>query len=163
MIEIKKVISEQDVVDVAALAREIWTTHYVPIIGQAQVDYMLKKFQSFAVIMQQLQEGYEYYLADSSGYLAVVSDSAASSLMISKIYVKSGLRGQGIGRRMLDFAESLCRERELTILWLTVNKHNADSIAWYERMGFVNAGALVQDIGCGFVMDDFKMVKTLCC
>jgi len=161
MIEMKKVVSEQDLVEVATLAREIWIAHYVPIIGQAQVDYMLKKFQSFAVITQQLKEGYEYYLAGSSGYLAVVSDAAASSLMISKIYVKSDLRGQGIGRRILDFAESLCRERKLTAIWLTVNKHNAASIAWYERMGFVNAGALVQDIGGGFVMDDFKMVKTI--
>lgn len=156
-----KVLSLPDVVDVAALAREIWNAHYVPIIGQAQVDYMLEKFQSAAVIMRQLEEGYEYYLAGSAGYLAVVPDGAASALMISKIYVRSDFRGQGIGCRMLDFAESLGRARGLSCLWLTVNRHNRESIAWYERMGFVKAGTLVQDIGGGFVMDDFKMVKTL--
>ena len=44
---------------------------------------------------------------------------------------------------------------------LTVNRHNAGSIAFYERMGFAVAGALVQEIGEGFVMDDYRMVKAI--
>jgi len=42
------------------LAREIWTDHYVPIIGQAQVDYMLDTFQREEAIAAQLAGGYEY-------------------------------------------------------------------------------------------------------
>jgi len=44
-------------------------------------------------------------------------------------------------------------------LWLTVNKDNADSIAFYRRVGFRIAGSSVMDIGGGFVMDDYRMVK----
>ncbi len=33
--------------------------------------------------------------------------------------------------------------------------------AFYERMGFARTGSLVQDIGNGFVMDDFKLMKPL--
>ncbi|MDD2597671.1 MAG: GNAT family N-acetyltransferase [Kiritimatiellae bacterium] len=163
MFDIRRVVTEQDVAEVALLAREIWSQHYLPIIGQAQVDYMLDKYQSVPAITGQMAEGYEYYLAvnqgASAGYLALVPDVAASTLMISKIYVKHGLRGQCIGRKMLALAERRCSERGLRSIWLTVNKHNRQSIQWYERNGFVNAGALVADIGGGFVMDDLKMVK----
>ncbi|MFA7172277.1 MAG: GNAT family N-acetyltransferase [Kiritimatiellia bacterium] len=165
MFKIRRVVTEQDVAEVADLAREIWSQHYLPIIGQEQVDYMLGKHQSVPAITGQIAEGYEYYLAVNqevpAGYLALVPDVAASTLMISKIYVKRGLRGQRIGSKMLALAERLCAERGLTSLWLTVNKHNSNSIAWYERSGFVNAGTLVADIGGGFVMDDFKMTKRL--
>lgn len=46
-------------------------------------------------------------------------------------------------------------------LWLTVNKDNAGAIAWYTRKGFKNAGAIVQDIGAGYVMDDYRMEKSI--
>jgi diamine N-acetyltransferase len=44
---------------------------------------------------------------------------------------------------------------------LTVNRHNAGPIAFHQRMGFTIAGTLVQDIGQGFVMDDYKMIKPI--
>ena len=71
------------------------------------------------------------------------------------------LRGRGIGKEALAFVEELCRKLKLRTLRLTVNRHNLRSIAWYERMGSVNAGPIVTDIGGGFVMDDFKMVKQI--
>ena len=36
-----------------------------------------------------------------------------------------------------------------------------NSIAWYTRMGFRNAGPIVQDIGAGYVMDDYRMEKVV--
>ena len=165
MIEIKKVLSKDDIVQTAELAREIWTDHFTPIIGSAQVEYMLEKFQSPDAMTRQISSGYEYFLAvvddKNVGYMAVVADADESSLMISKIYVKKDVRGSGVGCRFLQHAESICQEHGFKIIWLTVNKYNADSIAWYERMGFVNAETMVQDIGNGFIMDDFKMLKKL--
>jgi len=165
MIEIKKVLSQSDIAQVADLACQIWTDHFTPIIGSAQVEYMLEKFQSPDVMTRQISSGYEYFLAvvddKNVGYMAVVADADESSLMISKIYVKKDVRGSGVGCRFLQHAESICQEHGFKIIWLTVNKYNADSIAWYERMGFVNAETMVQDIGNGFIMDDFKMLKKL--
>ena len=82
--EIERVGSEEQISDVAALARQVWTDHYVPIIGQAQVDYMLEKFQSEEGIAGQLAEGYEYYMVREDGrgvgYLAVMPDADACML-----------------------------------------------------------------------------------
>ncbi len=62
---------------------------------------------------------------------------------------------------MLEFAENICQKRRISTLWLTVNRNNTRSIAWYMRMGFKNVGATIQDIGGGFVMDDYRMEKTV--
>jgi ribosomal protein S18 acetylase RimI-like enzyme len=81
--------------------------------------------------------------------------------MLSKLYVRKSERGHGLGKKTLQFLENLSRQRGIMRLWLTVNKNNSRSIAWYSRMGFRNAESIIQDIGGGFVMDDFRLEKTI--
>jgi diamine N-acetyltransferase len=149
---------------VAGLAREIWYEYYVPLIGRAQVDYMVSTFQSSAAMAQQLREGYEYFLTErdgqSIGYCAVQPRPAEGSLFLSKLYLLSDARGAGTGRVCMEFIEQLARRRGLKLLWLTVNKGNP-AVRAYERLGFRIAADLVLDIGGGFVMDDFRMEKLL--
>jgi len=163
MIHFTKVYSKQQIADVSILAQEIWQEHYLHIIGQDQIDYMLKKFQSVQAIKTQLSDGYEYYsifyYECHIGYISFISNMDDASLMISKLYVKKLNRGSGIGEQMLRFAEALCLQRKIKKIWLTVNKYNKDSIAWYLKMGFTNKGPIVQDIGGGFAMDDLLMEK----
>ncbi len=158
-----KVCSQEQIAKVADLAREIWQEHYVPIVGQEQVSYMLERFQSQRAIAQQIAEGCEYYLLDKEGqgegYVAVVPNLKRACLLLSKIYVRRSARGCGLGKKALQYVESMCRQRGIETIWLTVNKNNRDSIAWYSQMGFTNAGPTVQDIGSGFVMDDYQMEK----
>jgi ribosomal protein S18 acetylase RimI-like enzyme len=146
---------------VESLAREIWTEHYSPIIGREQVDYMLDKFQSQEAIAEQIRAGVIYFLIRSGeefiGYIAV--QPKGDELFLSKIYVASKRRGRGHGKKAIQFVESLAKERKLGKIVLTVNKNNSKSIRAYEKMGFTIAGALTQDIGNGFVMDDYKMEK----
>ena len=163
MAAIITVRSREQILDVVDLAHTIWTDHYVPIIGPEQVGYMLARFQSEDAIASQLFEGYEYFILSHggkpAGYIAIVPDTDAGMLMISKFYVLETERGRGFGRLMLEHAERVCREREIHALWLTVNRNNTSSIAWYQRMGFRNTGSTIQDIGGGFVMDDYRMEK----
>jgi ribosomal protein S18 acetylase RimI-like enzyme len=60
---------------------------------------------------------------------------------------------------VLASIEQECVARGARELSLTVNKDNADSIAFYQRVGFVIVEPIVTDIGNGFVMDDHRMVK----
>jgi diamine N-acetyltransferase len=149
---------------IARLAREIWYEYYVPLIGRAQVDYMVSKFQSSAAMAQQLHEGYEYFMTERDGqcigYCAVQPQPEEGSLFLSKLYLKSDARGAGTGRVCMEFIEQLARRRGLKQLWLTVNKGNP-AVRAYERLGFRIAADLVMDIGGGFVMDDFRMEKQL--
>jgi GNAT superfamily N-acetyltransferase len=149
---------------VAGLAHEIWYEYYVPLIGRAQVDYMVSKFQSSGAMAGQMREGYEYYLAERDGrpigYCAVQPQPAESSLFLSKLYLLRDARGAGTGRVCMEFIEQLARRRGLTLLWLTVNKGNP-AVKAYERLGFRIAADLVMDIGGGFFMDDYRMEKSL--
>jgi diamine N-acetyltransferase len=157
------VLTEKQVEIVEALAREIWTEHYIPIIGKEQVEYMLKRFQSRQAIAEQIKTGVLYFLIrehdEFIGYLAV--QPTGNELFLSKIYVKCSRRGEGHGRKAVQFTETLAKERRLSKITLTVNKNNVHSIRAYEKLGFKTAGPVIQDIGDGFVMDDYKMGKNL--
>jgi ribosomal protein S18 acetylase RimI-like enzyme len=157
------VSTEDQIAIVESLAREIWTEHYTPMIGAKQVEYMLSRFQSRQAISEQIKAGVLYFLImdDSApiGYIAV--QPKGNELFLSKIYVRCSQRGRGYGRKAIQFSETLAKERHLDKIVLTVNKNNIHSIKAYERTGFKNTGSLVQDIGSGFVMDDYKMEKTL--
>jgi ribosomal protein S18 acetylase RimI-like enzyme len=151
---------------VAILARQIWTEHYVPIIGQAQVKYMLEHLQSEAAIAKQLDQGHEYFLVTAAaqspgldhcallGYMDIVAQPETNKLFLSKLYVVTEARGKGVGRKMFDHALKIAHQRKLAILWLTVNKFNP-SLHAYLHWGMVNKGSVVKEIGNGFVMDDF--------
>ena len=168
-IQFVPVTTPQQLDVIAGLAREIWYEYYVPLIGRAQVDYMVSKFQSSGAMAGQLREGYEYFLiqrgvagrdAQGFGYCAVQPQPAQSSLFLSKLYLLRDARGAGTGRVCMEFIEQLARRRGLTLLWLTVNKGNP-AVKAYERLGFRIAADLVMDIGGGFVMDDYRMEKSL--
>jgi RimJ/RimL family protein N-acetyltransferase len=125
---------------------------------------MLNKFQSREAISAQINtEGYLYFLIESQGayigYLGV--QLKGEELFLSKIYIKTADRGKGYGKRAIQFLENLTARLHLRKISLTVNKNNINSIKAYEKMGFRNLGSVVQDIGNGFVMDDFKMEKII--
>lgn len=148
---------------IARLASTIWKEHYTPIIGTDQVAYMLNKFQSAEAIAAQVKKGIQYYLifhlSKPAGYLAF--EKQGEELFLSKIYVSKDLRGKGIGKAAMDFVLREGRFMECKQISLTVNKHNTGSIKAYEKLGFQNLGGIVQDIGKGFVMDDFLLIKPL--
>lgn len=166
------VTTTEQVAAVAALAHEIWYEFYVPLIGRPQVDYMVGKFQNSSAIQTQIEQGYEYFLVRRApaadpvagpgtdlGYCAL-QQQPGRVMFLSKLYLHHAARGSGTGRRCMEFIEGLARRRELSLLWLTVNKGNP-SVRAYQRLGFRIAAELVMDIGGGFVMDDYRMEKTL--
>ena len=164
MLATKRVTSPEDVSTIASLAREIWTEHFTPIIGSAQVEYMLRTIQSPTAITQQIRgAGYEYWLAtdDDSvvGYFATVPATEAGEMQLSKLYLRRSLRRRGLGKALIGLVEERCDALGIARLWLTVNKDNAASIEFYERLGFVTEASIVTDIGGGFVMDDYRMTK----
>ncbi len=160
---VERVLTETQIEVVARLAHEIWNQHFVPIIGKAQVDYMVEKFQSKRAISEQIAGGYSYYLLEADGdyfgYTGVCQKE--DELFLSKLYIRASQRGKGYGRKVVEFLEGLARDKGLAKITLTVNRNNTDTIKAYEKFGFDNLGDFVQDIGNGFAMDDFKMEKAV--
>ncbi|WP_346881226.1 GNAT family N-acetyltransferase [uncultured Algibacter sp.] len=148
---------------IAQLANVIWREHYIPIVGKPQVDYMLEKFQSAIAIESQVKNGFEYFILNfekkSVGYIAFNKENNA--LFLSKIYIKHDYRGKKIAKTAIKFAEQKAKLYNLQCIRLTVNINNTNAIKAYKAMGFINNRELIADIGNGFVMDDFEMIKYL--
>lgn len=161
--DIVPVLTKAHVEAVAELASEIWYEHYVPIIGRAQVDYMVPRFQSAAAIGEQIAQGFQYCLLDDRmryvGYFAFRFEPE-HAVFVSKLYVLAAHRGRGWARRALGHIEEMARPTGVGRIWLTVNKYNPAVLA-YEGLGFVRVRPIVTDIGGGYVMDDYLMEKQL--
>ena len=150
-----------EIATVAKIANEIWREHYTPIIGPDQVDYMLMRFQSTEAIGDQIAGGMHYWLVITGspiGYLA--AEARTPALFISKFYLRSSQRGQGYGRQSMDFLADFAKAEGCNQMTLTVNRFN-DSVTIYQRLGFGIDGELCQDIGSGYVMDDYAMSRSL--
>lgn len=145
------------VYSLSAVADDIWREHYTPIIGEAQVDYMLEKFLSPDALVEQINSGYEYFLFSYeytfAGFAGIHEEDG--KLFLSKLYVHEEFRGKGIASHMFKQFIEICKERNLSKIWLTCNRHNTNTLAVYEHLGFQTVREEATDIGNGFVMDDY--------
>jgi len=156
---IQRVSNATEIREVEKLASLIWKQHYTPIIGEKQVAFMLRKFQSKSAIKRQMKRGIEYYLFKVStryvGYLSIAFEE--KNIFLSKIYVDSSYRNQGVATQGILYVKKLLRQKRLHTLYLTVNINNNLALKSYEKMGFEKQGRVVQKIGHGYIMDDYKM------
>lgn len=153
-------IKSEDTIEIeklSVLASAIVKEHFDPIIGAVQNSYMIARFQSAEAIAEQLRHGYGYYFAQNDddetvGFLAFYP--RGEELYLSKFYLKKEWRGQGLSRLMLEFVRQNAIALGRHSIVLNVNRNN-DAILAYERLGFVKIREEVNDIGNGFVMDDY--------
>lgn len=161
MIEISSA-NQTDCQQIEKIAKPIWEQHYTPIIGSQQVEYMLNKFQSATAVQSQMEQGYEYFIvyyeSEPAGYMAV--EAREKSLFISKFYLSLNYRGKGVAKVMLNKVIQLAEQKGLKQLELTVNKYNP-AYQVYLKLGFINQESIQIDIGNGYIMDDYRMLKYL--
>lgn len=147
---------EKAVREMSDMASEIVREHYDPIIGKAQNDYMIGKFQSVEAVRDQLAHGYQYYFVSIGGrrigFLAFYPKE--SCMYLSKFYLYRAERGKGFARQMLDFVIRKAREAGLPSIELNVNRNNS-AVLVYEKLGFERIRTEKNDIGSGYFMDDY--------
>ena len=155
----------------AELAEQIWFDYWPEHIGYAQTEYMVKNFQSLEAITHDMAEnGYEYWFICATeddgdtrivGYTGGHPEPETNRYFISKIYLKASERGKHFASRVFQFYEQLCKDRGFSAMYLTVNKYNDLAIRAYVGKGFETIDSVETDIGCGFIMDDFVMQKSV--
>lgn len=154
-----KAVKENEIEKVADLAKTIWAKHYPSIIGQEQVDYMLKNMYNTESLLKQVNEKKQLFHFinlgnDNIGFLSVTLEGK-DHWMLNKFYVLEEKAGKGIGTRILEELKKIIQPKKIS---LTVNRKNYKSINFYFKNGFKIESTAVFDIGNGFVMDDFVMV-----
>ncbi len=158
-IDFHPVRTKEEIKTLAALAKQIWEQHFTPIIGEAQVAYMVEKFQSEKALTDQIAQGYHYFLFEIAGeYVGFTGiHPEEGKLFLSKLYLKKECRKRGFAREAFRFLVQYCKDNGLSAIWLTVNRHNTDTIEVYRHLGFVTTREQKADIGGGFYMDDYIM------
>jgi ribosomal protein S18 acetylase RimI-like enzyme len=157
-------LADGEVEAVAALAREIWHAHYPGIISVAQIEYMLAQRYDPRVIRAGLKrpDVWWYSLTERGriiAYAALQLEPGAAAMKIDKLYVHPQWQRRGCGGRLVAQAEATARGQGCGELVLTVNRGNQAAVAAYRSYGFAVRAAVVQDIGGGFMMDDYVMAK----
>jgi ribosomal protein S18 acetylase RimI-like enzyme len=80
---------------------------------------------------------------------------------LDKLYVDTDWQRHGIGGKLIAETGARARSHGFTRLVLRVNRQNQRAIDAYLKQGFTVATLVVEDIGQGYVMDDYVMVKPL--
>ncbi len=152
-------VHENEIEKISELAKIIWLKHYPSIIGQDQVDYMLKNIYNTESLLNQINvNSQQFYFInynnDIIGFLSVTNENN-DCWMLNKFYILEDKASNGIGTLTLQKLKKIILPKKIR---LTVNRKNFKSINFYFKNGFKISSVAEFDIGNGFVMDDFIMI-----
>ncbi len=155
--------TEADTTIIYKLAEEIWYKHYVEIIGLEQVKYMLGGIYSDESLKDQmLNKGHKFYLVYENnqriGFVSI-SSTDAKNYWLQKFYLLNNNQNKGIGTIVFGLVINEMNQPET--LRLTVNRQNYKSINFYFKNGFKIEQVADFDIGNGYFMNDFVMLKKM--
>ena len=159
-------LTQADAGVVSELAGTVWRKHYPGIISPEQIEYMLAQRYHPALIEAQLASAgiwWNKLTLDEKiiGFSCCLLTNVARELKLDKLYIHHNHQRRGYGAMLIEEAMKTARENHCTRLVLAVNKNNHAAIAAYRHYGFEISGAMMTDIGNGFVMDDIIMTHTL--
>jgi len=153
------------IAEIALIAAETWPSTYGHFLPEGQIPFMLEKMYNPQILTQQMKEGTHFYLANlqekTIGFAAVsVIDDKAKKAKLHKLYVLPNIQKNGAGKALLQASIDYAKKTGCTTIELQVNNQNIAK-QFYEKQGFYVKEAAVFDIGNGFVMDDYVMVREL--
>lgn len=144
-------------------ASEVFIDYYIPLIGEKQARYMADLFLSQDAILKLIDDGAVFRLVREKGEIIGFCEykKEEGRLFLSKLYARKDQRHKGVGRFMFEDVKAYARRNGLQKIYLTVNKGNTPSYKIYLHLGFKVIDSVVNDIGQGYVMDDYIMEFTL--
>jgi diamine N-acetyltransferase len=107
-----------------------------------------------------------YFNNEVAGYLKVNTNDAQSenmgeeSLEIERIYIRDKFQKLGLGKYLINKAIEIAVEQGKNKIWLGVWEKNENAIAFYKKIGFVQAGRHSFYMGDEEQID-FIMIKSL--
>lgn len=163
---ILRLADKGDVSTIRDIAELTWPVSYKGIISPDQIRYMLDLMYNETKIEAAINDpNQEFWLAEENGKILGFCGiehgyPEAGFTRIHKLYILPETQGLGLGKILLDQTEKEARKKGNKKLHLNVNKKNK-AFGFYQKLGFVTDYEETIDIGNGYVMDDFVMVKYL--
>ena len=147
------------------LAKAIWPDAYGAILSQEQLEYMMEMMYSLDSLENQLKNNTVFLLVkeenDFIGFASYeLNFQNSNKTKIHKLYILPTIQGKGVGKNLILHIQEIAKKNSNAALILNVNKYNKAK-DFYLHNQFEIADSLVVDIGNGYVMDDFVMVKKI--
>ena len=149
----------EDIPLIYSLAQKIWREHYPAVITTEQIEFMLFNRYSKRVIEEGILNGERYFLAyaedEPLGYASI--ENQEDFYYLHKFYIDVSKHRNGIGKQFFDFL--LLQTDSSKPIKLQVNRTNYKAINFYFKVGFIIQSVGDFDIGGGYFMNDFVMVR----
>jgi N-acetylglutamate synthase-like GNAT family acetyltransferase len=152
-----------DIAIIREIANITWPDAYGSYISQAQLDYMLDMMYSDASLIEQINKGHQFYIAEHNNTalgFASVSQEADNACKLNKLYVLPTAQKTGAGKSLLLQTIAYATSCKANCLYLQVNKQN-NAQHFYSKHGFTIREASILEIGGGYIMDDYIMELAL--
>jgi diamine N-acetyltransferase len=163
MISIRKA-DKTDIPAIQQLAIPTWTVTYKDILPEAQLAYMLQQFFHEAALKQQLDDGYQYIVAFNElapiGFASYSNTNNNSTYKLNRLYILPDQQGKGTGKLLLGYVINDIKSKNATHLQLNVNRYNK-ALHFYQKHGFEIIKEEDIDIGNGFFMNDYVMMRDI--
>ena len=151
--------SKNDIASIRDIATITWPNAYGTYISMAQLNYMLDMMYSDDSLLDQMNNGHQFYIAEHSSEaigFASVSKEENNACKLNKLYVLPTAQKTGAGKALLHKAIEYATALDANCLYLQVNKQN-NAQQFYSKHGFTIREAAVLEIGGGYIMDDYIM------
>ncbi len=154
--------AKDDISVIQSLAYSIWPVVYKEMITEEQINYMLENRYSKQALEEQMNAGQQFFIAREDnnylGYAGVAPTETENMYKLEKLYVLPDNHKKGVGSILLDAVELFTTQKGGSELILQVNRSNA-AVGFYKKKGFVIDREADVEIGNGFYMNDYFMVK----
>ena len=156
---------EQDIESIQDIADSTWYNTYADYLSAEQIEYMLGKMYNKGALLSQLQEGHLFLIAEYDrrdvGFAGFsISDHETRSYKLHKLYVLPEMHGQGLGKLLINEVINQIKALGGNYVELNVNRNNK-AAEFYKSAGFEIKKSVDLDIGEGYFMNDYIMVKSL--
>lgn len=155
----------KDIPIIQEIAHKTWPETYGAILSKAQFDYMMDLMYSDESLLEQFKVRPLFFLAFENefclGFVSCENKYQKNKVTrIHKIYILPEAQGKGIGKLLIDKVVSIAKKNHSEVISLNVNKFNT-ALNFYQKLGFVIVGQEDIEIGNGYLMEDYKMVKKI--
>src|SRR3954447_9199149 len=152
--------SVDDIPYIQHIAHITWPLVYGPIVGEAQLTYMLNLIYSTSSLERQMEDDSTFLLAKENNEpnaFAAYFLKSSNIYKLDKLYTLPNQQGKGLGKMLINYIIEEIRALDATALHLNVNRWNTKAQSFYEHLNFKIIEEQNIPIGEGYFMNDYVM------
>ena len=154
-------IESKDIGLIQEIAHKTWPHTFADILSKKQIRYMLDIMYNSATLLKRIEVGSTFdlcYCDDIPAGFMETKIEGEGLMKIHKIYILPEYQKKSIGKSLMNRAFIRAKESGCNSITLNVNRYNK-ATDFYKHLGFVIVSEEDIDIGYGYLMEDYVMIK----